>query len=37
MVGFETEISVPQARRYVAVAAIDATGAILVKSKPLKV
>ena len=35
--GFETEISLPQARRYVAVEAIDGTGAILGKSKPLKV
>jgi hypothetical protein len=35
--GFETEISLPHARSYVAVEAIDGTGAVLGKSKPLKV
>jgi hypothetical protein len=35
--GFETEISLPTAGSYVAVAAIDETGAILGKSKPLKI
>jgi hypothetical protein len=35
--GFETEISLPHARRYVAVAAIDGKGTILGRSKPVKV
>jgi hypothetical protein len=34
--GFETAISLPRARTYVAVEAIDGTGAVLGKSKPLK-
>jgi hypothetical protein len=34
--GFETVISLPRARKYVAVEAIDGTGAVLGKSKPLK-
>jgi arylsulfotransferase ASST len=37
LAGFETEISLPHARRYVAVAAIDASGKILGHSKPSKV
>jgi hypothetical protein len=36
LAGFETEISLPKARRYAAVEAIDGTGAVLGKSKPLK-
>ena len=36
LAGFETKISLPQARRYVAVEAIDRTGAVLGTSKPLK-
>jgi hypothetical protein len=35
--GFETAITLPQARKYVAVEAIDGTGAILGRSKPAKV
>jgi hypothetical protein len=35
--GFETEISVPHARKYVAVEAIDGKGAVLAKSRALKV
>jgi hypothetical protein len=34
--GFETTISLPKARKFVAVGAIDGTGAVLGKSKPLK-
>jgi hypothetical protein len=34
--GFETTISLPKARKFVAVEAIDGTGAVLGKSKPLK-
>ena len=37
LAGFETEISLPHARRYVAVEAIDRTGKILQRSRPLKV
>jgi hypothetical protein len=37
LAGFETEISVPHVRRYVAVAAIDGGGNILGHSKPSKV
>lgn len=36
LAGFETKISLPHARRYVAVEAIDRTGAILGTSKPSK-
>ena len=36
LAGFETVISVPHARAYVAVEAIDSSGAVLGKSKPLK-
>jgi hypothetical protein len=36
LAGFETVISVPRARAYVAVEAIDSSGAVLGKSKPLK-
>jgi Arylsulfotransferase (ASST) len=35
--GFETEISLPHAGRYVAVAAIDGKGTVLAKSRALKV
>ena len=37
LAGFETEISLPHPRRYVAVAAIDRRGTILGRSKPVKV
>ncbi|HEX5191513.1 MAG TPA: arylsulfotransferase family protein [Solirubrobacteraceae bacterium] len=37
LAGFETEISLPHARPYVAVAAIDRKGTILARSKPVKV
>ena len=36
LAGFETEISLPQARSYVAVEAIDRTGAVLGTSTPVK-
>jgi hypothetical protein len=36
LAGFETVIPVPHARAYVAVEAIDSSGAVLGKSKPLK-
>lgn len=36
LAGFETEMSVPHARRYVAVEAIDGNGKVLARSKPVK-
>jgi Arylsulfotransferase (ASST) len=37
LAGFETEISLPRAHKYVAVAAIDRSGTVLARSKPSKV